>query len=507
MDAMYYHPRFLANEERLTRSGTAYRQVRELVSAGRRAVYFGTTTHERESAPPTWVPFLTADDLGDDGFYLDQSPRRLVSPEFAARYPNGWLRPNEILVKVKGPNQIAAYNPATSQFRTLVSGTLWGALVRNNVVDAHFLLTALSCPYAAMARERLRTNTNVEFLAAEDLMALELPYLKETQAQVYIGDKVRQAERLRERARLLEVQLCSFGTWNLETQAEQLNRRKAWRVQTPLLTDNRLDPNFYRPGYLLAADATLDQSRYTSLSCVVKRFRYGASVAANYVAKGEGITFIRGNDLQPNRVNDAQCVDLHHSFSVMVQRHRLTTNSVLITRSGTVGVAAPVTSTLVGAAYGSFMIALELQSVWLPEYVAWFLNSPLGVLQIRRLQNGAVQQNINIEELKTIKILKADSQLVTAICKCVMEWVDCLRLSSSLVTGAKSLVEALIDGKVTETDLVQAQESLERHDRCPDRALLARLTTQGMDIQDATPLFPDLDKLYELLDQNDGEDE
>ena len=86
----------------------------------------------------------------------------------------------------------------------LVSGTIWGGLVRKGVVDPHYLVAALSCPYAAMARTRLRTNLNVEFLSAEDLLSLALP-TPATLAQRYIGDKVRQAERLHERARRLEA--------------------------------------------------------------------------------------------------------------------------------------------------------------------------------------------------------------------------------------------------------------------------------------------------------------
>jgi type I restriction enzyme S subunit len=68
------------------------------------------------------------------------------------------------------------------------------------------------------------------------------------------------------------------------------------------------------------------------------------------------------------------------------------------------------------------------------------------------------------------------------------------------------LIEALIDGKVTETDLVAAQEALERGDNSADRALLRRLTRQGIDAPDQPPLFPDLDALYTLLAESGGHD-
>ena len=64
------------------------------------------------------------------------------------------------------------------------------------------------------------------------------------------------------------------------------------------------------------------------------------------------------------------------------------------------------------------------------------------------------------------------------------------------------LVEALIEQKVTEVELIAAHNDAER-----DRKLLARLTTRGLDVADAPPLFPDLDALFELLDAGSEDEE
>lgn len=500
LDAMYYHPRFLANEERLTRSGTACRQVRELVSAGRRAVYFGTTTHEREAAPSTWVPFLTADDLGDDGFYLDPSPRRLVSPEFAARYPNGWLRPNEILVKVKGPNQIAAYNPTTSQFRTLVSGTLWGALVRNNVVDAHFLLTALSCPYAATARERLRTNTNVEFLAAEDLLTLELPYLKETKAQVYIGDKVRQAERLRECAtfsrREAAAHFCGFDVSSIAVGA-----KKSYWTKRQHIDGKRLDPPFYDPGQIaLAASLTAagHQTLHCLASCVATKWRRKES-ACLYFDIGSldvGTGMIEGRVVATH--------DAPSRAQQLVQPWDLLVSTVRPNRKNVALIPESVDSLPLVASTGFAVLRFgsPAEAVF---YHAW-LRTDASTHQLMRWNAGSAYPAI--EGYAVTQVL-APSHEANTVVACGTRWLSGMKAqqySGLLVIAAKYLVESLIDGKVTETDLVQAQEALERHERGPDRALLVRLTTHGLDVPDAKPLFPDLDRLNELLDQNVGEE-
>jgi hypothetical protein len=184
IDATYYQPEYVANAQRLASSAVGRSELSNLVSNGRRTLYFGTTTLEGDEAPSDWVPFLTSDDLGDEGFFIETRARRRVAPAFLDDYPAGRLRSGELLVKVKGPNQTTAYIDAAPEYPVLVSGTIWGGLVRKDVVDPYYLVAALSCPYAAMARTRLRTNLNVEFLSAEDLLSLSLP-TPDKQAQRY----------------------------------------------------------------------------------------------------------------------------------------------------------------------------------------------------------------------------------------------------------------------------------------------------------------------------------
>ena len=259
MDAVYYRPSFVQNEDRLRNSSVGKTKLKSLVQNGRRAIYFSTSTMERNEAPESWVPFLTSDDLGDEGFFINLNSRRRVAPEFADKYLNGRLRANELLVKVKGPNQTTAYNKREPERLILVSGTIWGGLVRKDRVDPHYLVAVLSSSYAVTARSRLRTNTNVEFLAPDDLLNLNLPIPETRSSQTYIGDKVRQAERLRERARQTEAQLQQFFTIPAWTNGS-VGHRRSYRTLAPRIIPQRLDAPFYNPAHLHLADILLQQS-------------------------------------------------------------------------------------------------------------------------------------------------------------------------------------------------------------------------------------------------------
>lgn len=70
-----------------------------------------------------------------------------------------------------------------------------------------------------------------------------------------------------------------------------------------------------------------------------------------------------------------------------------------------------------------------------------------------------------------------------------------------LTIAAKYLVEALIEGQITEAELIAAQKALDNGDNSKDRTILSKLTDKGYLAEEGKKLFPDLEKLYELLDE------
>jgi type I restriction enzyme S subunit len=61
----------------------------------------------------------------------------------------------------------------------------------------------------------------------------------------------------------------------------------------------------------------------------------------------------------------------------------------------------------------------------------------------------------------------------------------------------------MIEGHLTETDLVAAQAALDAGDRGLDRSILTSL--RQTERPDTQPLIPDLDDLYSLLDSSEGD--
>ena len=76
------------------------------------------------------------------------------------------------------------------------------------------------------------------------------------------------------------------------------------------------------------------------------------------------------------------------------------------------------------------------------------------------------------------------------------------KLSTRLIQAAKTLVEALIEGQLTEHQLIQAQQALEDGDNSLDQAILSKISSEGYAIDGAAPLFSDIDELYRLLESS-----
>jgi len=499
IDAGYYKPEYVANAQRLSDSPIDRAELNALVFDGRRTLYFGTNTLEEEQAPEDWVPFLTSDDLGDDGFFIETRARRRVPPSFLDDYPAGRLRSGELLVKVKGPNQTTAYIETVPEYPVLVSGTIWGGLVRKDVVDPHYLVAALSCPYAVMARTRLRTNLNVEFLSAEDLLSLALPKPAQV-AQRYIGDKVRQAERLRERARRLDT--LTFATFDVLTQ-NLPSPQKTWRVSGREVEAYRLNPNHFDPVVRAAIDAARAGTKLHALSELVRDgdIAGGATPLGAQYALG-GIFFARVQNVKPLRLDRSDAAFITVDQDREIARSRCRAGDVVLSITGYPGIAAVVLEEDLPLNINQHSVRFAVSGEFGPGFVAAAINSRFGQLQVGRFAVGGTRDALDYTSVRSLLVPEFTSDVRQLVNRQVESASLCVRAAQRLVLTAKMLVEQLIAGRITEADLVAAQKALEAGDRTADRAILQALR-QG-NAPDAAPLIPDLDGLYALIDESDG---
>ena len=111
---------------------------------------------------------------------------------------------------------------------------------------------------------------------------------------------------------------------------------------------------------------------------------------------------------------------------------------------------------------------------------------------------GAVQPQIGQDELLSLPIPNFILAAADELQAMITDRENAIRASKSLTQAAKFLVEALIEGQLTEQQLIDAENNT-----AANRAILERLKTDGFD-GNGEPLFPDIDQLEQLLEAADS---
>lgn len=488
IDATYYRSDFIENAERIRASGLRTRPFGDLITNGRRAVYFSTETLEADVAPAGWMPFLTSDDFAPDGFFVDFNTRRSVSPGFAARYPHGLLRDNELLVKVKGPNQITAYCKLGPAKPLLISGTIWGGLVKIDKIDPHYLVAALSSDYAVLARTRLRTNLNVEFLSSTDLMQLELPVPDSDGLQKIIGDKVRQAEALKNYSHDREARFLGEISEKYASLNEPLSGDRKHGRASPDELNGALNPGAFDPDRLKVRDYIKSRGGQR-----IRDFATVETPVATEYRKADWYIGLNSIGSTLGRISPSTIGAESVTGSVRV----LSEGPVISKLRPYLNKVTYIPSHLADSFGSTELLCVRAENPALNWYLCGVLQLASTVRQLNPVSTGSTHPRVTRHD----------------ILDCYVPWIDCAEkagllldeaqkayfLCDKLIAAAKLLIEALIDRDITVDELATAQTQLESGDKTGDRAILSRLYEGGMDATHTRPLFPDLDAYYETL--------
>jgi type I restriction enzyme, S subunit len=365
------------------------------------------------------------------------------------------------------------------------------------IIDGRFLLAYLNCLHGEIVFQRYVSGTVQAGVNLEDIRDLPAP-LPDTRAQLYIGNKVRQAERLRAWAKATEKSVSSFHVGLTPKQDGLDFSKRRRRVAMARLTD-RMDAHFYPAvvdEYLRSPSVSFRPLRelcHLVINGQTLEETTSASDCHQISVANLSRTFVKGTYMAVNAPADPRRLLQTHDLLLCNAAH----NKDYIGREITYwhGEAKILPSTEV-------MIVRTDREQLPASYLRAYLLTKLGYVQLQSTIRGITAHSYPQD------VKKLDIPVPVVADELRDQWFACddlmaqagqaVEAASQLTTAAKLLVEALIEGQLTESDLIAAQQALEAGDDGPDRAILARLTADGLDGSGA-PLFPDLDRLATLL--------
>jgi type I restriction enzyme S subunit len=196
-------------------------------------------------------------------------------------------------------------------------------------------------------------------------------------------------------------------------------------------------------------------------------------------------------------LNSVVTIDSDHAASVSSSCWAKP-GDVIFSIVGTLGLTAIVDEQTTGVM--SRGIA-KVKSKILPNYyLKAFFKTNYFQSQLERHSVGSVQRGVYLSALEQIIVPVFDAQTHEQLAMKEKLADDMFRTSNSLTQAAKLLVEALIEGQLDEYQLIAAEQALQSGNDLPDRQILNRIKTDGVDGQ-GQALFSDLDQLYSLLEQ------
>ncbi len=500
IDAEFYSPSALKAEEAVL-SFRSHQAFGNLVSSGYRVVYHGVDPVSA-LVPADRLKFLAPSNVDESGA-IEFSGCGEVPRYYSTRYPKGIGKPGELLIEVKGNVSKVTVLPCFLPTELMISGSFYKALL-NKEFDAHFVLAFFKSSYGQVLKKRLASNSIIDYIAKGDLYSIPLPY-PAAPVQAYIGDKIRQAERLRNvgASALNEATSLLENCLHWESKLAKSNRFR--RLKVVELAD-RLDGNFNSPARLSMMDhldgygIRRDQLS-PKLADVSAMIGWKGLTTEHYTDSGPWL--LRGVEIVDGVIDfDALISVAQDKYDEQPQIH-LQKGDVALSKDGTIGKAAVIPDLPQEMAVGSTVARLRLRdnSGIDPYYLEHALNHDVLQIQIRSFATGMAQPHITQEWIERLQVPRCVNE--NRIASLVKRHHTATAIAKDLALVARFLVEALIERHVSESDLITLQKALEGGDSQGERSLLSRMTRKGLDVKGAPVMFPNLDGLYQILTETE----
>jgi type I restriction enzyme, S subunit len=473
LDASFYAPEHLARDQRLAALGIP----RKLLGAF--SILITDGTHQTpEYVSEDGKMFLSATNLNPG--WIDCSEHKLVSDRSFQYLLKSNCVPQEgdvLIAKSGSIGNCAVVTKNTREFGIFESV----AIVRQTEADPYYLSSVINSTHGHSELIRQMKGVVIRHLHLEDLREFE-PVFPDMVIQRYIGAKVRQADRLRTQAVQLE---CDFRT-HIASQCPDLAKSPTTRRSAaiaPASLGRNLNPGAYWPDRL-AVRAHLKIHGAQELSS----FADIESETGNSGVDDKPYFGLDAFDSQSCRLSPSSVRDAEIDGTVRI----LPEGPVISRLRPYLNKVGYIPSTFAGSLGSTELLCVRPKAGVDGRYLYGVLKLDSSLRQLNPLANGSTLPRIDREDV--LELLVPVHPQSTTLGNLLKSAQSHYFSSEALIQAAKLLVEALIEGKVTEADLITAA-----NDPAADRALLARLTRSGLDAAGAAPLFPDAAALDSLV--------
>ncbi|WP_229624140.1 restriction endonuclease subunit S [Vibrio parahaemolyticus] len=505
LDPSFYSPEQIVNEKKLS---ALFSEPLESLRIEDAPIVYGILKPEGTSEGL----YRVAKAEKFQGMFVDSDDCDEVSKTVYESFKRSVAKTGDVLIAIGGYVGRPAILNVKSGANCNINRHISRVRVDSSKIDPYYLVVFLSSRHGQKRLERQITGSVQAGINLEDLREVHVS-LFEKATQKYIGDKVRQAEQLRAWAKLcldsarnkLSENLTRFAP-NTYCELQGKDGSLTVCVKSKEI-DDRLDSWFYKAEFTKSKRVLMeleDNGISTKPLKSIGTVEYGFMPLEDYWSPCEGHQFLRVTNIKENLIVDSGDVKFVNPVESNAPKYRLKEGDIVVVQLGnSTGRIAYISSKYENWAYPSFALRVRLSnnSGFDSGYTSLFLSEVLGQNQIlRTISITSVRPNTTKPAIESIAIPELSIEEQQIIGTWIREMTAANENATALISSSKTLVEALIEGQITEQQLIQAQQALDDGDNSLDQAILSKLSGEGYGIANATPLFSDIDELYRLLE-------
>jgi type I restriction enzyme S subunit len=199
-----------------------------------------------------------------------------------------------------------------------------------------------------------------------------------------------------------------------QTIVKENNLEIASVLFSELNKETRLDAEYYRPEALLYLEH-LQQKKAVPISSLAKFVvgPFGSTVTVDMYVDDEEYSYVRNQDIGSFEIHTSDAHIPKELFEKLKQFH-IKEDDLLVTVVGTLGkvaVAQPKDTKSIFSCKSTIIRCTGVD----PYYLATFLNSKIGQMLLLRCKRGAIQEGLNLFDIKTLNVAVPSTQFQTQI--------------------------------------------------------------------------------------------
>ncbi len=441
LDPQFYQPQYLENEKLLNEKNS--KPLIALCSDVRCGPFGSAITVDDYRDIGT--PFIRVSDTSD--IFLKTDDLAFLNQRRAISFTRYEVEPDDIVVSQRGT--VAQFSIVPDDYeKWIISANLISVQTSKNI-DPYYLIAFLNSAIGTYQLERLQSGQVQPKIITDDIKHL-LIYLPNKELEKKVSATIKSSKGRQEKAKELYAQaehllLSELGLDDPDLSPALFYERHFSETQQAA----RFDAEFFQPKYY-ALRERLNKSTSlregSTIGSISKPLKYGTSAKLSYVE--DGIPFLRIADLENKRFDEASVLRISHEEASLQKNARVSTGDVLISRSGTLGLAVAIPDHLANSVFGSYFIRVKPDcTVIHPEFLALYINALCGALQVERLNTGGIQTNLTIPAIESIFVVHGDMHWQMRFVEIVMKSVVARDESRRLLEEAKRMVEDAVLGR------------------------------------------------------------